>query len=125
MSHDYGAKCLCSKIHQPAPLELARHHLLPQEHGGPDTKNNLIWLCPTTHVNVHEILRKLLLSDELMSYHEVNLFHSTPLSRYAYAVATEGWSRIQGKPWKSVPEPAWVVLERLAHHVPGQLEIQS
>lgn len=37
--------------------ELHRHHVWPLSEGGPDTPENLLWLCPTMHVNVHELWR--------------------------------------------------------------------
>lgn len=38
-------------------MELNRHHILPLSEGGPDVPDNIVWLCPTSHVNVHELLR--------------------------------------------------------------------
>ncbi len=46
-------------LHRPKPMELHRHHVWPLAEDGPDTAANLIWVCPTTHVSVHEYLREL------------------------------------------------------------------
>lgn len=57
MGHDQGQTCVCVADHRPSPQELHRHHVWPLAEGGPDTEDNLVWLCPTSHVNVHELLR--------------------------------------------------------------------
>lgn len=57
MSHDHGKVCTCVADHNPEPQELHRHHIWPLAQGGPDTEENIAWLCPTSHVNVHELLR--------------------------------------------------------------------
>lgn len=121
MSHDHGQRCLCSKNHQPTPLELARHHILPQENGGPNSADNYVWLCPTTHVNVHEILRILEASDGTFSFYQIGLLYDTPVSRYAYEVATEGHRRVEGEPWQPVPVPDWARPD----HTHGQLAIDQ
>lgn len=56
MAHDEGAICLCSNDHQPNPRELHSHHIWPLYAGGLDTPSNRVWICPTSHVNVHELL---------------------------------------------------------------------
>lgn len=58
MAHDENKKCPCVMDHNPNPMELNEHHIWPLYLGGPDTKDNLIWLCPTTHTNVHELIRE-------------------------------------------------------------------
>lgn len=57
MSHDTDAHCHCVTKHNPKPAELHRHHVWPLGEGGPDVDANLLWLCPTTHANVHELWR--------------------------------------------------------------------
>lgn len=52
--------CRCTKTHSPRALVVHQHHIHPLGHGGPDVKSNLIWLCPTTHYNVHYLLDYLL-----------------------------------------------------------------
>lgn len=51
------AECKCVGKHIPKPMELHKHHIWPMGEGGPDTKANLLLLCPTTHVNVHRLWR--------------------------------------------------------------------
>lgn len=92
MSHDRDLVCKCVYEHRPTPLELNVHHILPQYLGGPDVALNRIALCPTTHANVHEILR-LLLRDGPLTYGEVDAANERPVSRYAYALAVEGYRR--------------------------------
>lgn len=56
-SHDTGQHCHCVSEHVPQPQELERHHIRPKANGGSDDPSNLVWLCPTTHMNVHELMR--------------------------------------------------------------------
>lgn len=50
-------RCLCVRDHTPEPRELHRHHVWPLGEGGPDTKINLRWLCPSSHSNTHRLWR--------------------------------------------------------------------
>lgn len=50
-------KCHCVLRHNPIPQELHRHHVWPLGEGGPDVSENLLWLCPTTHSNIHKLWR--------------------------------------------------------------------
>lgn len=58
MAHDHGQHCKCVIKHVPKPMELHKHHVWPISEGGPDSPHNLLWLCPTTHTNVHELWRE-------------------------------------------------------------------
>lgn len=55
--HDAGQRCPCVVYHRPLPMELERHHVWPAGADGPTVPGNIAWLCPTTHTNVHELLR--------------------------------------------------------------------
>lgn len=55
--HDVGKYCQCVTNHTPAPQELHRHHVVPLYAGGENAESNLEWVCPTTHANIHELLR--------------------------------------------------------------------
>lgn len=97
MSHDEGQHCHCVADHRPAPLELAKHRIFPGEFGGTYTKANVVWLCPTTHVNVHEIL-DLLIGMNGLTEHEVRVLIDRPVSRYAYQIARQGYDQIAALP---------------------------
>ena len=45
--------CRCVGTHTPQPGHPEKHHIWPLGTGGPDTPENIIWVCPTTHTNVH------------------------------------------------------------------------
>lgn len=47
--------CAAHKTHSPRPQEYAVHHVLPKGWGGAEDGATVI-LCPTGHVNVHELL---------------------------------------------------------------------
>lgn len=55
--HDEGQVCACVSSHVPKPMELNKHHIHPLGMGGEDVPANVVWLCPTAHANVHELLR--------------------------------------------------------------------
>ncbi len=55
--HDAGRICKCVKRHSPSPAELHRHHAWPLSMGGPE-KGEAAWLCPTSHVDCHELIRR-------------------------------------------------------------------
>lgn len=92
MAHDVRAECLCVAEHRPPFLELHLHHVWPQYLGGPDTADNLVWLCPTAHVNVHELLR-LLMAYGPLTYGEVDALQDRPVSRFALRLATLGYEQ--------------------------------
>lgn len=93
MSHDDGQVCLCRAEHAPQPLELHRHHILPQYLGGADEPGNVVWLCPTGHVGVHEILRELMKSGPLPWGDALDIWPG--LNRYAFRLAHDGYARWQ------------------------------
>lgn len=95
MGHDTGKTCRCIATHRPAPLELEKHHIWPLGMGGPDTADNIEWLCPTTHTNAHELLRAMVKIQQILPFqHFVDLYEQ-PVSRHAYEVACEGFRRWQ------------------------------
>ena len=103
MNHDKGAHCLCVAEHRPAVLEHEHHHIWPREYGGPNIPANLVWICPTTHTNTHEILRELIRRNGALTWAEALTLWEVPLSRYAYALAVEGYRRLTTKEIPSVP----------------------
>lgn len=92
MSHDAGQVCACQADHRPAPMELERHHVWPLGMGGPDEDWNIAWVCPTTHTNIHEMLRAFLRLGPL-TWGEVVEATSVPVNRYAYHLAVTGYQR--------------------------------
>lgn len=48
--------CPCRIDHRPAVHRLNRHHVIPESWGGPSTYDNLLDICPTTHVNTHMLI---------------------------------------------------------------------
>lgn len=52
-------RCVCVITHSPQvdKLELERHHVWPLGKDGPDIKENLRWLCGSTHNQVHRLWR--------------------------------------------------------------------
>ncbi len=57
MAHDAGRQCLCVSRHVPTPAELHRHHVHPLSMGGP-AEGEAVWLCPTSHTDLHELIRR-------------------------------------------------------------------
>jgi hypothetical protein len=97
-SKDTGHTCQCRHPHRPEPLVLDQHHILPIEYGGPSVPSNQIWLCPTTHYNVHEILRGMVSAGRVLTWGEVHGAQDRhPVSRYAYDVAADGMNRYLAK----------------------------
>ena len=94
-SRDTGHLCDCVADHHPEPLVLEEHHIWPLGMGGPDIPENLVWVCPSTHGNAHEVLRTLVAWGPI-SYRSVcELNDRGPVPRYAYALAREGYRRWQ------------------------------
>jgi 5-methylcytosine-specific restriction endonuclease McrA len=55
--NDPRYNCKCVSKHVPRALELHKHHVWPLGEGGPDARENLVILCPTSHSNVHRLWR--------------------------------------------------------------------
>lgn len=92
MSHDADEICLCVAEHRPPPLEYFEHHVWPSGMGGPDTADNRVFVCPTTHANVHELLRMMVKAGPL-TYRQCQTIQPRPVSRYAYDLAALGYER--------------------------------
>lgn len=76
------------------PLELEHHHIQPQQYDGPSAPENLVWVCPTTHANIHEILREIIRRKGYLSWSEALRTWDDGLNRYAFQVAHDGYARI-------------------------------
>lgn len=90
MGHDHGRTCVCVADHRPRPAELNRHHIVPLYAGGPDVETNIAWVCPTTHVSTHELLREWERHDGEPPWAVRRSFN--PFTR---ALAERGWRGIQ------------------------------
>ncbi len=88
---------MCVAEHRPEPLEPHRHHILPKSDGGPDTEDNLVTLCPTTHANAHDLLRLIRKRRGALTYRQAQQLYTEPVSRYAFAIARLGWLRMQAR----------------------------
>ncbi len=95
MSHDAGQRCLCVTEHRPHPLELERHHTLPLSLGGSDAPENLVFICPTCHTSTHELMRLMFQTGRALTDHELQAIYPVPVSRYAAALAREGYNLFQ------------------------------
>lgn len=85
-----GPSCLCVARHVPTPRTLEHHHIWPQGHGGPTVAANLIWLCGTSHNNVHHCL------DELLA-HGGELAEARLYNAYTRGLAELGYRRIRAQ----------------------------
>lgn len=87
MAHDGGQSCACVADHNPNAMELHRHHIRPLYLGGADTAENVVYNCPTTHANTHEILRALMAGQPVPAN----------ATRYARTLALEGMRRFDNQ----------------------------
>jgi hypothetical protein len=92
MAHDANQTCRCVPNHRPPYLELSEHHLLPLYLGSSEDSET-VFICPTTHASVHELLRTMLRAGRVMTYRECQDWSPRPVARYAYALAVEGYRR--------------------------------
>lgn len=104
--HDVGAVCLCQSTHRPEPLEYVQHHIHPLGMGGPDVPGNRVWLCPTAHYNVHELLRAMVREEGVIPLSTFSGIYVVPVNRYAYAVALDGYRRWLYSLAQSPPVPS-------------------
>ncbi len=87
MTHDEGKICRCVKKHVPQPAELELHHVWPIYLGGP--KNGWqIWLCPTTHMNVHELIRL-----KVKTLDKIEAIDMREYNRYTKQLAQEAYEK--------------------------------
>lgn len=87
--HDY---CKCVVSHVPQPVELHLHHILPLDWGGREVEENLVLLCPTTHENVHLLLREYRRANGRPNWHVEKYFGD-----YARTLAALGWDQHQAR----------------------------
>jgi hypothetical protein len=88
--------CRCSNRHVPKPTVIDAHHIWPRSAGGPTVAANLVWLCPTAHRNVHELLE---------AWHRAGKMTPVPgHNRFIVSVARAGWEAMQSHNVQSVGE---------------------
>ena len=95
MSHDTGMVCMCMIDHRPYPLELEIHHIWPIGMGGSRIDANEVAVCPTTHMNTHELLRLFMKTGHEVSWYDVGMLYDVPVSRYAYELALRGFRAVR------------------------------
>ena len=92
-----GTTCACVTEHRPVSLVFERHHIWPKEYGGPTVDENLVYVCATTHNNVHAYLRAFVAAGRLLNQDELRASLATwhydaHVQRYAYDLAVQGWT---------------------------------
>ncbi len=92
--------CGCVTTHAPTNIQYERHHIWPQEFGGPSVPENLIYICSNTHNNIHAYLRAFAARKALLTTTQLRAdlpqWHYAPsVQGYAYQLACTGWDRIQ------------------------------
>ncbi len=97
MAHDAGKVCKCSSDHKPGVLENVIHHVWPMGDGGPDDPLNEVYVCPTTHYNVHELYRTMKKFSKEISLYQFSAAYDVPVSRYARDLAALGFRRFMAK----------------------------
>lgn len=85
-----GARCECVTDHNPNAVQLHVHHILPLSWGGAKEKANELLICPTTHDNVHRLLREYKKANGRPSWNVEKYF-----GVHARELAAEGWKRFQ------------------------------
>lgn len=73
--------------HRPQPTRTVKHHILPQEYGGPTTPENLVLVCDTGHYNIHAALDAMI--------------HKKPIpkvTRRELAIARQGYLAMNREP---------------------------
>lgn len=89
-THDGNQYCACVSNHNPNVNHVHRHHIWPLGEGGPNEDWNLVWLCPTTHENVHVLLRAYKQYEGTPPWEVRKHFGS-----YARGLAQRGWELMQ------------------------------
>lgn len=80
--------CPCVANHTPEPRELHRHHVWPLGKGGPDVRENLRWLCPTSHASAHRLWRAYDAAGGTPPWAV-----RAPYGRYVRQLVADGWAQ--------------------------------
>lgn len=81
-------RCVSRHVPQVDAFELERHHVWPLGKGGPDTADNLRWLCGSTHNQVHRLWRFFERYDGVPPW-----WISRRFSPYVRTVVAVGWAQ--------------------------------
>jgi len=82
--------CQIHKQHYPVPRTSVRHHIWPVEHGGPDTEDNVVYVCPTSKGNLEQLLQEY-----LWSQGQAPQLFTRRYSQKERELAELGWARIK------------------------------
>lgn len=86
MSHT-DLDCACVTKHRPVNAEPDLHHVHPLSWGGPDTKANIVAVCPNQHRLVHQLLREYRKAGGVPAY-----FVRRRYSGFTRTLAARGWA---------------------------------
>lgn len=102
-----GTRCHCVATHNPPSLVFEKHHIWPKEFGGPTTPENLVYVCATTHNNVHAYLRCFVAAGRILLWNELRYvadgkpegwlaeYNYPPhINEYAYELAKKGFNEM-------------------------------
>lgn len=78
--------CPCRSEHAPPVPFTHAHHVWPLYAGGPNTPDNIAYICPATHDWVHVITRAVEKVGAVVP-------RDRTWPHHAYALAVEGWNR--------------------------------
>ncbi len=87
MAHDDGAVCRCVSEHRPKVAELQEHHVFPIYLGGAKD-GETVWVCPSSHVSAHELIRLYIKHDGPPPYDILSEY-----ARFARLLAAQAWAR--------------------------------
>lgn len=76
--------CRCVTRHTPTVAYTHAHHIWPLYLGGPNTRDNITYLCPAGHDQVHRAIRAFEKAGEVVYI---------PMNRYLYNLAVYGWEQ--------------------------------
>lgn len=86
--------CTCVKDHNPNPMVIETHHVVPLSWGGLRETQNQVQVCPSTHYNIHHLLNEYVHTQGNPRWDVLRHF-----GKMARDLARQGWeSRIPGNP---------------------------
>lgn len=104
--------CRCVAEHRPPVKRTVRHHIHPLGMGGPEAESNIRVLCPTTHSDVHLIIEDFVRNKGERPRKEGE-------TRYAYALAIQGWNAYLAYLFTQPPAPGVMAGARIGERPDG------